>query len=154
MQHVSLQRDISVQKKSATVTPNEYNIGALKIEDLQPGIKVSVDHFESSLQGCTFDSYGKASSDTYKGGCIFVDHCTGYLHVEHQLGFSAVETIWAKQNYEKIALDHGVVVESYLTDSGAFKANAFVHHILNHEQRIQYCGANAHHKNGIAEQSI
>ena len=83
-----------------------------------------------------------------------MDHCTGYLHVEHQLGLSAVETIRAKQNYEKIALDHGVVVESYLTDSGAFKANAFVHHIRNHEQRIRYCGANAHHKNGIAERSI
>jgi hypothetical protein len=47
-----------------------------------------------------------------------------------------------------------VVVESYLTDSGAFKVNAFVHHICNNKQRIQYCGANAHHKNGIAEQSI
>jgi hypothetical protein len=74
--------------------------------------------------------------------------------VEHQLGFSAIETIRAKQNFEKSALDHGVVVQSYLTDSGAFKANAFVDHIRNSSQRIQYCGTNAHHQNGVAERSI
>jgi hypothetical protein len=74
--------------------------------------------------------------------------------VEHQLGFSAIATICAKQNFEKRALDHGVVIQSYLTDSGAFKANAFVDHIRNSGQRIQYCGTNAHHQNGVAERSI
>ena len=89
---------------------------------------MSVDHFKSSLLGRAFDSYGKASSNTYKGGCLFVDHCFGYLHVEHEHGFSAVETVRAKQTFEQLAMHHGVVVvvEAYLTDSGAFKANAFV----------------------------
>ena len=81
-----------------------------------------------------------------------MDHGTGYLHVEHQLGFSTVETIRAKQNFENTAFEHGVVTQSYLTDSGAFKANAFVQHIR--EQQICYCGTNAHHQNGIAERSI
>ena len=137
-----------------TTKLNAERDGALTAEHLGPGTRVSVDHFESRLLGRTFDSYGKASSAQYKGGCIFVDHGSGFLHVEHQLGFSAVETIRAKQSYEKMALDAGVVVQSYLTDSGAFKANAFVDHIRNSGQRIQYCGTNAHHQNGVAERSI
>lgn len=133
---------------------NSERDGSLTAENLNPGKRVSVDHFESRLLGRTFDSFGKASSDQYKGGCIFVDHGSGYLHVEHQLGFSAIETIRAKQNFEKMALEHGVVIQSFLTDSGAFKANAFVDHIRNSGQRIQYCGTNAHHQNGVAERSI
>jgi hypothetical protein len=138
----------------ATNTPNDIRDGHLKKEHLKPGVQVSVDHVEARLLGRTFDSYGKALSATYKGGCIFVDHCSGFLHVEHQLGFSAVETVRAKQAYEQLALHHGVVIESYLTDSGAFKANAFVEHIRSHAQRIRFCGANAHHKNGIAERAV
>jgi hypothetical protein len=72
---------------------NPERDGSLIAENLSTGHQVSVDHFESRVLGRTFDSYGKVSSDQYKGGCIFVDHGSGYLHVEHQLGFSAVETI-------------------------------------------------------------
>jgi hypothetical protein len=81
------------------------------------------------------------------------------------LGFSAVKTIRAKQEFEQmaghsswrnkwLAIHQGVVVESYLTDSGAFTANAFVKQIREHEQRIRYCGANAHHKNRVAERAV
>jgi len=135
-------------------TPNPKREGALKAEDLSPGAQVSVDHFESRLLGRTYDSFGKPSSDQFKGGCIFVDHASGYIHVTHQLGFSAVETIRAKQDFEKMAMDHGVTIRSYLTDNGAFKAQQFVAHIREHEQRIHYCGTNAHHQNGVAERSI
>ncbi len=141
-------------KKSVVTVTNDQRDGALKVGHLKPGLQVSVDHFESRLLGRTFDSYGKASSATYKGGCIFVDHCSGFLHVEHQLGFSAVETVRAKQAYEQLAMHHGVVIESYLTDSGAFKAKVFVNHIRTHEQRLRFCGANAHHKNGVAERAV
>ena len=78
-------------KQSSTTTPNTEHIGALKVNHLHPGAQVSVDHFESCLLGRTFDFFGKASSDTFKGGCIFVDHSTGLLHVEYKLGFSVVE---------------------------------------------------------------
>ena len=142
----------SIATMSSSV--HDATIGALKINHLRPGAQVSVDHFESSIRGRTFDSYGKASSATFKGGCIFVDHCTGFLHIENQLGFSAVESIRAKQAFELMCLTHGVIVESYLTDSGAFKATGFVQHIRNHSQKIHYCGANAHHKIGIAERAI
>ena len=59
---------------------------------------------------------------------------SGYLHVEHQLGFSSSKTIRAKQNFEKLALDHGVIAGSYHADNGVFKANAFVWHIREHNK--------------------
>jgi hypothetical protein len=46
------------------------------------------------------------------------------------------------------------MTQSYLTDNGAFKANAFVQHIWEHGQQIRFCGTNAHHQNGIAERLI
>jgi hypothetical protein len=83
-----------------------------------------------------------------------VDHMSGYIHIENQLGFSSSETIRAKQNFEQLALDNGVIVTNYMADNGLFKANQFVSHLREHNQRVQYCGVNAHHQNGIAERSI
>ena len=154
-QHPNVRSPVyGVTSASMRKRTSEVREGHLKKEHLKPGVQVSVDHFESRLLGRTFNSYGKASSAPYKGGCIFVDHCSSFLHVEHQLGFSAVETVRAKKAYEQLALHHGVVVESYLTDSGAFKANMFVEHIHAHKQRLRFCGANTHHKNGVAERAV
>jgi hypothetical protein len=118
--------------------------GALKKDNLRAGAEVSVDHFESCLLGRTYDSYGKTTSAQYVGGCVFVDHGSGYIQVINQVGFSAVETIRAKQSYEQFALSHGVIVPNYLTDSGAFKAK-IVNIINETQQRLHLCGTNAHH---------
>ena len=133
---------------------NPETSGSLKRGDLTPGSSISVDHFESRLRGRTLTSLGRSSSDSYVGGCIFVDHMSGYIHVEEQLGFSGSETIRAKQSFEKFALDHGIVVQNYLCDNGIFKGRQFVKHLHEHNQKVQYCGVNAHHKNGIAERNI
>ena len=74
-------------KQSTTAVPVADHVGALKVDHLKSVANVSVDHFESRLLGWTFDSYGKAYSEMYKGCCIFVNHGSGYMHVEHQLGF-------------------------------------------------------------------
>lgn len=95
---------------------NPDSDGALKKDHLRPGSAVSVDHFESRLRAWTNISCGKTTSDQYVGGCIFFDHASGYNNVEMQLGFSASETNRAKQNYEKIALGHSVIVTYYLSD--------------------------------------
>jgi hypothetical protein len=83
-----------------------------------------------------------------------VDHASSYIHVEHQFGLSDVETIRAKQAYERKCIDTEIFVQDYLTDSGAFKANAFVKHINENHQLIRFCGTNAHHQNGVAERYI
>ena len=54
---------------------------------------------------------------------------SGYIHVEYQIGFSGSELIRTKQNFERLALDRGLIFENYLADNGVFKANAFVGHL-------------------------
>ena len=139
--------------KGVKQSVNKVTDGSLKRDDLTPGSSVSVDHFESRLKGRTLTSRGR-STETYKGGCIFVDHMSGYIHVEEQLGFSASESIRAKQTFEKFALDHGILIHNYLGDNGIFKSKEFVKHLYEHNQKVSYCGVNAHHKNGIAERNI
>jgi hypothetical protein len=53
----------------------------------------------------------------------------GFVHVECQIGFSAVETIHAKQSYAQTALSSGIVIERYSTDSGTFNASLFIQHL-------------------------
>ena len=133
---------------------NAATDGSLKNNHIRAGHAVSVDHFESRLLGRTYTSYGSNTASQYVGGCIFVDHMSGFVHVEHQLGFSGSETIRAKQNFEQRSLDYGVLIDSYLADNGVFKANKFVAEIRDRNQKINYCGVNAHHKNAVAERSI
>jgi hypothetical protein len=141
-------------KISETKTKNPERYGALKVNHLSPVTRVSVDIFECRQRGRTCDSYGKETSQQYKGGCLFVDHGSSYVHVEHQFGFSAVETIRAKKSYEIICFDNGILVQDYLTDSGAFKANKFVKHIHETHQLMRFCETNAHHQDGVAERAI
>ena len=87
-------------KQTLITTKRVAHDGSLKIGDLRPGYTISVDHFESRLLGHTFNSYGGLFADKFVGGCILVDHESGFLHAEHHVGFSAVETIQAKHNFE------------------------------------------------------
>ena len=142
----------TTHKKTTTVDLQSQ--GDFKKEHLRPGPYISVDHFESRIKGMTYTSYVRPTSEHYVGSYVFVDHMSGYIHIECQLGFSSSETIRGKQAYEKLCLDHGVIVDTYLANNGVFKANTFVQHILEHSQRLSFCVVNAHHQNGIAERSI
>ena len=117
------------------------------------GVSVSVDHFESRIKGRIFTSFLYSISEQYVGGCVFVDHTSSYIQVEHQLLFSYSEIIRAKQTYEKHCLDHRFMVGTYLPANRVFKANTFVNHIKNRAQR-RFCRVNAHHQNGITERAI
>jgi len=52
---------------------------------------------------------------------VFFDHASGFLYVEHQVWFSAVETVSAKQNYESMCIGYVNVFNNYLNDNGVFK---------------------------------
>ena len=67
---------------------------------------------------------------------------SSYLHIEHQLGFSSSVTLRAKQSYERLVLDHGVIVDLYKADNGLFKANVFVTHIWEQNLKISPCTKN------------
>ena len=77
---------------------------ALKADNLLPGQRVSVDHFICSTRGRLHTSAGKTrKEDMYCGGCILVDHATGFIHVEHQVHLTSTETLQAKRNTNKFA---------------------------------------------------
>ncbi len=141
---------------SATTTkPVADRVGALKHEDLFPGQCVSVDHFICSTKGRLYASRGRtADKDMYSGGSIYVDHASGFVHVEHQVSFVAAETVQCKHRFERKCRDMGVHVVSYQSDNGIFKAAEFVNHLMKQEQQIKFSGVGAHHQNGVAERSI
>ena len=77
--------------------------GVLKSGDLLPGQAVSVDHFVCSTKGRLFKSRGKTDpKDMYCGGCTFVDHASGYIHIIFQSHLNSHQTLQAKEQYEEL----------------------------------------------------
>ena len=128
----------------------------LKTDHLLPGQRTSVDHFVCSTKGRLFSSKGKEKDDDkYTGGCIFVDHASGYVHVEFQTHLNTHETIKSKEAFELMCRDHGVIPQSFLTDNGSsFTSRDYLRHLQTFAQTIRHSGPGAHHHNGIAERSI
>jgi hypothetical protein len=140
-------------KRSSVVRDRE---GSLKQNHLAPGQQVSLDHFDCSTKGRLFGTRGKTNQDTmYCGGCIFVDHVSNYVHVEFQVHLTTHEMLKAKEKYELMSRDFGIVVQSFLSDNGSvFSSKKFAAHLSKFEQIIHFAGAGAHHQNGCAERAI
>ena len=91
----------------------------------------------------------------YCGGCLFIDHASSYVHIEPQAHLTTHETLKAKENYELMSRDLGIIVQSFLTDNGsAFTSKEFTSELAKFEQVIRFAGTGAHHHNAIAERSI
>lgn len=130
--------------------------GSLTANRLYPGQEVSVDHFHSNPRGRLLTSYGKETTDRkYMGGCVFVDHATGFIHVVLQSSTNSHMTLQAKREFEALCADHGVVVAEYLSDNGtAFRNEEFTRHLSEFRQVTRYAAVGAHHSNGLAEVTI
>ena len=73
-----------------------------------------------STKGHLFTSRGKtADSEMFSGGCHFIDHASGYLHVEFQTNLNTHDTINAIDNFELMCRDHGIVPQTYLSNNGS-----------------------------------
>ena len=140
--------------------------GILSADQLQPGQRVFIDHFVCTTRGRQIrghgirDPSGKSPTrgrrtESYCGGCMFVDASTGYVHVEFQSHLSASETIQAVTEFESAARDHGIIIAEYTSDNGsAFTSAAFRSHLQQQGQVSRYSGAGSHHQNGKVERSI
>ena len=57
-----------------------------------------MNHCKVTEKGCLYTSFEKTHPDMmYSGGCIFINHTMGYIHVEHLINFTSTETIQAKR---------------------------------------------------------
>ncbi|CAJ1930221.1 unnamed protein product [Cylindrotheca closterium] len=130
--------------------------GALKKDNLFPGQKVSVDHFVCSTKGRLLHTFGKEDDSLrFSGGCIFVDHASGFVHVHHQVHLNTHETLQGKEAFENKCREFGVIVSEYQSDNGgAFTSTAYTEHLRQFEQVSLFAGVGAHHHNGIAKRSI
>jgi hypothetical protein len=91
----------------------------------------------------------------YSGGCVFVDHASGYIHVEFQCHLNTHETLEAKDKFELMCRDVGIIPQRYQSDNGsAFTSAGFTANLRAFSQIIRFAGSGAHHHNGIAERAI
>lgn len=151
------------QYSKQTRTPNHATItvknpdkeGGLKANQLKPGATIFVDHLESRVKGRLLHTAGREPLERrFCGSMIFCDAASGHIHLEHQVSLNASDTINSKDSYERMALDNGVVIESYHTDNGVFKSRQFVQEITKNVQSIKYSGVGAKWQNGAAEGGI
>ena len=131
----------------------------LKVQDLVPGSRVSIDQYESAVRGRLANTKGKESfGHKYAGGTIFCNHASGYTQCFHQVSLRAADTVLSKRGFERSVKSCGVQVQTYHGDNGVFKSKEFQESLTKSEQSeqtLKFSGAvGAHHQNGVAECAI
>ena len=94
------------------------------------------------------------TSSHFTGGTIFCDAASGFVHVAHQIGRTANETVQATIEFERSASKVGVMVQAYHLDNGTYKSHEFLKEIMSKGQGIKMSSVSAHHQNGAAKNAI
>lgn len=145
---------------TSTTKPDKSKEMSLKRNDLVPGQRVSVDHYQSSQPGRLYTSRGSprlsksAKANMYQGGAIYVDHASKFISIQHQTSLSAADTVKGKLSYERDAYTVGVILQQFHTDNGVFTSKEFMADLMNSEQSVRFSGVGAAHQNGSAERNI
>ena len=66
----------------------------------------------------------------FSGGCVFIDHFSGYVRIKHLVAINATDTVEAKITVEREAQSQGVVIKGYHTDNGIFNYSEFMEDLL------------------------
>ena len=127
----------------------------LKKNYLVPVKWVSVDHFQSTFPGRLYNSNGHTDDkDILNCGCIFVDHLSGYIHVWHQVTFSAYDNVKSKLLYGRDSAKYGVCIQVYNIDNGVFTSKYFTDELIENDQHIRFSGASSDHQNVVEKYGI
>ena len=77
---------------------------------------VSADHYISRAPGRLYHTKRKSyQSDMFSGGCVFIDHASGYVSINQQVAINATETVMEKITFEREAQSQGLVIKGYHT---------------------------------------
>ena len=63
-------------------------------------------------------------------------------------------TVDAKMAFERIAAKYDVQIKHYHSDNGLFDTKIFLDSVKTSNQTMTFCGVNAHHQNGKAENRV
>ena len=81
-------------------------------DNLLPGKMVSTDHYILRDPGRLYLTKGKSdTSDMFSGGCVSIDHASGYVSIKHQVAINTAETVKEKLAFEREAQSQGVVIK-------------------------------------------
>jgi hypothetical protein len=126
------------------------NEGVLSDGILQPGQRVSIDLYQSTVRGRLPHTRGKESDDDkYCGGAIITDHATGLVFHKHQVGLTAMETIMSKHDFENFADEFAVKIREYVGDNHPFNSVDFKADCELQRQKLGFSGVGAHHQNKV-----
>ena len=125
-----------------------------KFSDDKPGVTVSVDQVISANPGLVPRMSGRHTSERLSAVTVFYDHFSKVSYSHLQRSTDGDETLESKQAFEQFAQDHNVQVKAYRADNGRFAEQQFRDEVRRCNQRISFCGVEAHHQNGIIERHI
>ena len=88
---------------------------------------MSEDRYISRAPGRIYLTKGESDqSNMFSGGCVFIDHATGYVSIKHQVAINETETVKEKLTFDREAQSQSVVIKGYHTDNGIINASEFM----------------------------
>ena len=87
--------------RNSSKVPNPAHKDFIKIDDLQPGARVSCNQYECKVKGRLPYTKGKEDPKLMLvGRTLFVDHASGYIKIYNQVSLGASDNIRSKELYE------------------------------------------------------
>ena len=98
--------------KLNTIKKNPMKEQDIKKDHLLPGQMVSADHYILQAPVRLYHTKGKSDQcEMFSGGCVFIDHASGYVSIKHQVNINATETVKEKLTFEREAQSKVVVTK-------------------------------------------
>jgi hypothetical protein len=120
-----------------------------------PGQVVSVDQLVNPTPGFVPTHRGRPTTKRYIGATVFANNFSDFTYVHFLMTkMDAESTIEANLAFKRVSSSHGVTIRHYHSDNGLFDMKAFKNSISKVGQTLSFCGVNAHHQNGKAENII
>ena len=84
----------------------------------------------------------------FSGGCVFIDHTSGYVRIKNLVAINATENVKAKLTFDREDQSQEVMINVYHTGNVIFNTSKSMEDMLKKQQKIRFSGAVASHKNG------
>ena len=96
-----------------------------------------MDQLKSSAPGLIGQIKGWLTNERQYIATVFVDHYSDLTYVHTTPSDTSIETVEAKEAFERFAASHHVTVKHYHADNGRFAATLFKEHVAEKGQSIK-----------------